>query len=111
MMQNGNTRPRMSRKVRQALVWMSLVAAPGLYPGQRAWADDWMFRRSYFSHVQPPGAEQDPALPQSRSAYRTAYYRPAIGFRSSFRINNNIIRNGARYDWTRQTEGWIEPLP
>lgn len=110
MMQNGNTRT--SRTVRLTLVWMSLIAAPGLYPGERAWADDdWMYRRSYFSHVLPPGADRDPSLPQSRSAYRTAYYRPAIGFRSSFRINNNIIRNGSRYDWTRQTEGWIEPLP
>jgi hypothetical protein len=90
---------------------MSLIAAPGLYSGGQVWADDWMFRRSYFSHVQPPGAEEDPSLPQSRSAYRTAYYRQAFGFRSSYRINNNIIRNGARFDWTRQTEGWIEPLP
>lgn len=72
--------------------------------------EEWMFRRSYFSHTLPPGFEPDYPLPESRSAYRPAYYReaPGLSVRSAYRVNNYIIQNGNRFDRTFYREGYIE---
>jgi hypothetical protein len=74
-------------------------------------AEDWMFRRSYFSHRPPEGAEPVWPIPESRSAYRTAYYRDGFGVSTGFRWNNYVIQNGARVDRTWYQEGWIEFIP
>ncbi|MDZ4688603.1 MAG: hypothetical protein SH850_26315 [Planctomycetaceae bacterium] len=75
--------------------------------------DDWMYRRSYFSHALPPGSEPVYPLPAQRSAYRPAYYREAFGFsvRSAYRVNNYVIRSGNRTDRTLYQEGYIEFNP
>lgn len=75
-------------------------------------ADEWMYQRSYFSHAAPDGAPQHP-LPDSRSAYRIAYYREFAGgsFRSAYRVNHHVITNGQRADHTVYREGWFEHLP
>jgi hypothetical protein len=74
-------------------------------------AEDWMFRRSYYSHV--PAGELPPDYPQpvSRSAYRIAHYRYGYGVNAGYRINNYIIQNGNRIDRTYYTEGWVEFNP
>jgi hypothetical protein len=75
--------------------------------------DDWMYRRSYFSHTPTPGVQPTYPLPEPRSAYRPAYYREALGFsvRSAYRWNNYVLRNGPRTDRTLYQEGYIEFNP
>lgn len=81
--------------------------------GSAADAEDWMFRRSYYSHTPPPGVQPAYPLPESRSAYREAYYREAFSFsvRSAYRVNNYVIQNGPRSDRTYYREGYIEFNP
>ena len=74
-------------------------------------AEDWMFRRSYFSHRLPDGAPPGHPIPESRSAYRTAYYRQGFGVSSAYRVNNYVIQNGNRVDRTYYREGWVEFYP
>ena len=71
-------------------------------------AEDWMFRRSYYSHVPPEPVPPGYPLAVSRSAYRGAYYRVGFGINTSYRINNYLIQNGGRVDHTLYREGWIE---
>lgn len=71
-------------------------------------AEDWMYRRSYYSHQVADGSAPAYPLPESRSAYRTAYYPNGFGISTAFRVNNYIIQNGARVDQTYYREGWIQ---
>jgi hypothetical protein len=91
------------------MVWVGVVLGE-LLP---ACGEEWMFRRSYFSHALPPGVEPPYPLPESRSAYRPAYYREAAGWsvRSAYRVNNYVIQNGNRTDRTYYREGYIEFEP
>ncbi|GIX05343.1 MAG: hypothetical protein KatS3mg114_1212 [Planctomycetaceae bacterium] len=72
-----------------------------------------MFRRSYFSHVWTGDAPPPFPQPESRTAYREAYYRqaPGISFRSAWRWNNYVIQNGPRWDRTFYREGYLEFEP
>ena len=90
------------------LLAVSVTALPST-----AKSEDWMYRRSYFSHMLPPGVPPEYPLPESRSAYRPAFYREALGgsVRSAYRINNYIIQNGPRSDRTFYREGYIEFNP
>ncbi|HET6424148.1 MAG TPA: hypothetical protein VFG20_10720 [Planctomycetaceae bacterium] len=76
-------------------------------------AEDWMFKRSYYSHDPPPGVQPTYPLPESRSAYRPAYYREAFGLsiRSAYRTNNYVIQSGNRFDRTYYREGYVEINP
>ncbi|MDX1969105.1 MAG: hypothetical protein SFV23_18155 [Planctomycetaceae bacterium] len=78
-----------------------------------AQAEDWVYRRSYYSHWPSDGSPPPHPIPESRSAYRPAYYREAFGLsvRSAYRINNYVIRNGNRTDRTIYQEGYIEFNP
>jgi hypothetical protein len=89
-----------------------LVALALLAPSA-AQGEEWMFRRSYFSHVLPPGVEPAYPLPESRSAYRPAFYREAFGgsIRSAYRWNNYVIQSGPRVDRTYYREAYIEFNP
>ena len=86
-----------------AAVWLTSVSS--------TFAEDWMFRRSYYSHELPEGEIPPYPLPESRSAYRPAFYQPALGFRSAYRVNNFTLQSGNRFDRTVYREGWLEPLP
>ncbi len=88
---------------------LGLIVLIGWIPSEVR-AEDWAFRRSYFSHMPPVGMEPQHPVPESRSAYRAAYYREAAGFsvRSAFRVNNYVIQNGNRYDRTFYREGYVE---
>ena len=76
-------------------------------------AEDWMYRRSYYTHNPPQGEQPAYPLSESRSAYRPAYYREAFGLsiRSAYRVNNYIIQNGNRFDRTYYREGYVEINP
>ena len=76
-------------------------------------AEDWTFKRSYYSHDLPQGVQPNYPLPVSRSAYRPAYYREAFGLsiRSAYRTNNYVIQNGNRTDRTYYREGYVEINP
>ena len=89
--------------------WVLLVLSCGFV--SPAEAEDWMFRRSYFSHT--PVGELPPDYPQpvSRSAYRIARYREGFGVSAGWRFNNYVIQNGGRVDRTLYTEGWVEFNP
>lgn len=95
------------------LAWLAACVALVMLFGllQPARAEDWMFRRSYFSHHVPDGMIPPYPVPESRSAYRAAYYREGFGVSTGFRINNYVIQNGARVDRTFYREGWIEFNP
>lgn len=90
-----------------------LSIAWSLAPSTAGADDEWMYRRSYFSHALPPGEAPTYPLPVQRSAHRPAYYREAFGFsvRSAYRINNYVIRSGNRTDRTLYQEGYIEFNP
>jgi hypothetical protein len=97
--------PRLCRIVLAAAGLLSATAS--------ADAQDWMYRRSYFSHSLPEGVEAPHPVPESRSAYRTAYYNQGSGYtvRSAYRINNFVLQNGNRVDRTYYREGWVEFKP
>lgn len=71
--------------------------------------EDWVFRRSYFSHDDSPGYRYGIA-PQPRSAYRRSYWpsRPHGYVRSGFRINNVRIYNGSNNDIEYRREFWYD---
>lgn len=107
-------RPR--QLLQRAATVVLLLLCVGFGPGgTAARAEDWMYRRSYYSHTLSPeaGAVPNHPMPEHRSAYRPAYYREAFGFsaRSAFRINNYVIRNGPRTDRTIYMEGYFELQP
>lgn len=106
---------RLQNTVRPDTVRQSVIAAAGLVLligfSQPVNAEDWMFRRSYYSHQLPDGMLPHYPVPESRSAYRTAYYRYGFGVSTGYRINNFVIQNGARVDRTITQEGWIEFNP
>ena len=85
-----------------ALILMSFVIP--------ARAEDWAFRRSYFSHMPPADAPPFP-VPVSPSAYRPAHYRHGFGINTGYRFNNYVIQNGNRVDRTWYREGWVEFYP
>jgi|GEM_PF-6523768 len=89
--------------------WLAFVLLCG-FP-QYTYAEDWMFRRSYFSHVAATELPPDYPQPFSRSAYRIARYREGFGVSTGFRVNNFVIQNGNRIDRTFYTEGWVEFPP
>lgn len=105
----------MPQTVRLKILVRRLLAAAGFVVligfSQPATAEDWMFRRSYYSHQLPDGMVPNYPLPESRSAYRTAYYRYGFGVSTGYRINNYVIQNGARVDRTIYQEGWVEFNP
>jgi hypothetical protein len=90
-----------------ALLFAAAIVATAPAPAR---AEDWMFRRSYYSHTPPPGVEPAHPLPESRSAYRTAHYREAFGWsvRSAYRWNNYVLQSGPRTDRTYYREGYVE---
>lgn len=72
-------------------------------------AEDWMFRRSYYSHEIPEPLRDRFPRPESRSAYRRATIGGrGFAVRSGHRFNRIILQSGLstdvmiiREDWTR----------
>lgn len=113
-MQPLTTQKHMSTRLprRLAVVVMALfIGLPwGAEPVQ---AGGWMFRRSYFSHALPPGAPVEYPLPNSRSAYRSAYVgnKPGFSVYGAYRINRIRIRSGNSVDTTILRENRFEIRP
>jgi hypothetical protein len=103
----------LKRLLRPACVLGMLGLMCVLTTADDAAAEDWMFRRSYHSHVFPPGHEPPGVLPESRSAYRTPVvrYHPGFSVRGGQRFNNYTLRSGHSTDWTIIRENWIEIRP
>jgi hypothetical protein len=84
-----------------------------------AHAEDWMFRRSYFSHepvfLNEPGLAAGPYAPpvQARWAYRKAYVGtgPGVAVRGGYRYNISNMRSGNNVDVTVLRENWFEFAP
>ncbi len=74
-------------------------------------AEDWMYKRSYYSHALPESPPPNYPLPVSRAGYRVAHYREGFGVSTGYRWNNYVLQNGARVDRTLYLEGWVEMLP
>lgn len=92
-----------------AVVLLSFV----LLPATNSSAEDWAFRRSYYSHELPPHLAQIGPLPTSRSAYRVPYYPKGYGagYRSVWRWNAIYLNAGSGFDRTYIFEGTTDLLP
>ena len=90
---------------------LAAFLAPGFLLAQSAQlpAEDWMFRRSYYSHADSAGFVSGDA-PRSRSAYRPAYVaaHPSGAIRGGYRWNNIRLYNGSGYDNTVTYESWFD---
>lgn len=93
---------------------LSLVVTGFAAFAENVHADDWMFRRSYYSHVVP-GEPPPPAesVPQIRSAYRSPYVgtQPGFAVRGVYRFNRISIWSGNSNDTTYLREGWFNTRP
>jgi hypothetical protein len=76
-------------------------------------AGDWIYRRSYFSHVLPPDVAARYPAPESRSAYRVpmVYEAPTAGIRGVYRYNPIILYDGRSSDITIYRQNWIQFQP
>jgi len=90
-----------------------LVAVCGAFFSQPVSAQEWLFKRSYYSHNIPQEMENAYPRPTSRSAYRRAYAnnRPGFAVRGGYRYNTIRIWSGTSYDTTVIRENWFEERP
>jgi len=96
----------------RAMRWLFLAVVL-TRPGDAANADDWMFRRSYYSHHLPEEHLQRYPLPRRRTAYRPAYVGTTPGFaiRGAYRYNRVQLGNGRNADVTIYRQNWFEEEP
>ncbi len=106
-------RERLQQLFQQSFLGVATFVLVCVLVSETASAEDWMFRRSYFSHMPPPGVRVDYPLPKSRSAYRRAYRGGGWGFsvKSSYRYNRIYLRSGNSADVTIQREQRFQFLP
>lgn len=89
------------------LAWSGVI---GLDPVQ---AENWAFRRSYFSHDLQGEHLAHAPMPVSRSAYRIPYVPnyPGATVLSTWRMNRVQLRSGSSVDSQFLWEGSIEFRP
>ncbi len=75
--------------------------------------EDWMFRRSYYSHLAPGERPAPEDVPEIRSAYRRPYVQtqPGAAARRIYRFNRINIPNGNSFDSTIIYEGSFNERP
>lgn len=90
------------------LAWLAFVLGP-----DSARAEEWMFRRSYYSHHRPPEHYQKYPPPRRRTAYRPAYRGTTPGFaiRGAYRYNRIQLGRGRNSDVTIYRQDWFEEEP
>jgi hypothetical protein len=99
------TAPLSARRAR----WIALALAILTTPASTATAEDWVFRRSYYSHTPPPVAEpRGPVDP--RLGYREAFVgaHPRGAIRAGWRWNNITVSNGYSVDRTMIRESFFD---
>ena len=102
------------KRFRSHIAFVLLVAAGVLgFCGTPLNAQDWMFRRSYFSHAAPDGVDVEYPRPRSRSAYRRPIAGSGFGFaaRGAYRYNRIQIRSGDSIDVTVIRDFRFEMVP
>jgi hypothetical protein len=97
---------------------VTLLVAAGLsaIAASPAAADDdnWVFRRSYFSHVLPPEIQARYPVPESRSAYRLPLVDiyPGVSVQGVYRYNTIQLGNGPNgTDTTIYRQYWLQVKP
>lgn len=85
----------------------------GMASLESAQAEDWMFRRSYYTHALPQEQIERFPPPQRRTAYRPAYAgtTPGFGIRGVRRFNRIQLGNGRNADVTIYRQDWFELEP
>ncbi len=87
----------------------ALMAIVACLPAESS-AEDWAFRRSYFTHQLPQEVAATVPMPVSRSAYRipTRPYNTGGTVRWTWRSNNIHLDSGSNHDsqvmWERSVE-------
>ncbi|WP_166821819.1 hypothetical protein [Thalassoroseus pseudoceratinae] len=77
-------------------------------------ADDWMFRRSYYSHEIPEELRENyPPPPPRRTAYRRPMtgYGPGFAVRGGYRWNRVTLGRGRNTDTLMLRENFFEYRP
>lgn len=76
-------------------------------------ANEWLFRKSYYSHNLPPEVRKEFPRPPSRSAYRHAYAGTGTGFAIRGVSRWNYIRTGTggNADVTLYRQNWFQIQP
>lgn len=102
---------RLFRKFRVILFSISFAAVA--LPSSTTQAEDFVFRRSYYSHVANDGLDALAPSPNNRSAYRFPITSSGPGFaiRGGYRINRMAIQSGNSYDVTIFRQNWFEVTP
>jgi hypothetical protein len=80
---------------------------------ESARAEDWMFRRSYYSHARPPEHLAQFPPPERRTAYRPAFagVTPGFAIRGAYRYNRMQLGQGRNADVTIYRQDWFELEP
>jgi hypothetical protein len=101
-----------------ARLGVTLLVTAGLnaFAANPAWAgdDNWVFRRSYFSHVLPPQVQARYPVPESRSAYRLPLVDiyPGVSVQGVQRYNTIILGNGSNgTDYAIYRQFWMQVKP
>ena len=88
---------------------LGLVAAFGLdWAASKAQADNWMFRRSWYTHTPEQGGTEGPV--SSRTGYREAFAgnHPRGAIRGGYRWNHIQMGSGPNVDHTVIRENFFD---
>ncbi len=93
----------------QALRWSCLLLCLN-FSASLLVAEDWAFRRSYYSHDLSGEAFAGAPMPVSRSAYRIPYVpnNPGGTVYSTWRLNRVQLRSGSSVDTQYFWQGSVE---
>jgi hypothetical protein len=99
-----------SRRARILVVPLALMA---FFTPKILRAEEWMFRRSYYSHARPPEHIAQFPPPERRTAYRPAIagITPGFAIRGAYRYNRIQLGQGRNADVTIYRQDWFELEP
>jgi hypothetical protein len=98
---------------RRAWLLVFALALVPVFTPKNLWAEDWMFRRSYYSHARPPEHIAQFPPPERRTAYRPAIagVTPGFAIRGAYRYNRIQLGQGRNADVTIYRQDWFELEP
>lgn len=107
--------PEKSRWLAQLGVAALVLVVVGGWMTHSATAADpnWVYRRSYFSHVLPPEIQANYPVPTSRAAYRVPMVQvyPGFSVQGAYRYNPIVINDGRANDVTIYRQFWVQFQP